>query len=276
MAAEQEHPVDSTAAVRAFWDALAPRRTGEPADFFAAGGTTLSPAELAAAGDVAGQRILQLACSTGDEAISFALLGGQVSAVDAAAAHLDTARAKAAQLDLAMDFRCADMTQLPVELTGIDLIHLSWGVLCWVADLTGFMTQLAGRLAPGGRILIAEHHPLWEVLTVTGDNQLKVSADHFGAGRRGFPDPAKGPQALAVGEDPEPAWARQVVSQVWGLGAVVSAVLAAGLRIETLDEQPEPEMWPGLGEPASWLPVTYLLVVSRPDGPASADRRSGE
>ncbi len=43
-----------------YWENLAPHRGGVRADFFAAGGTTLSNEELSVLGDVAGKRVLQL------------------------------------------------------------------------------------------------------------------------------------------------------------------------------------------------------------------------
>ena len=40
-----------------------------------------------------------------------------------------------------------------------------------------FATLVASRLAPGGSILVADHHPIWEVLAVQGPGQLTVTAD---------------------------------------------------------------------------------------------------
>lgn len=63
------------------------------------------------------------------------------------------------------------------------MIYFSWGVICWVPDLHGFARILAERLRHGGTVLMADHHPIWEVLAVRANNQLAVAGDHFGRGR---------------------------------------------------------------------------------------------
>jgi hypothetical protein len=97
------------------------------------------------------------------------------------------------------------------------------------------------------------------VLTVTGPGGLTVSGDYFGSGRDGYSDPLKAPQITQqVGVPDVPHR-----SYVWSIGRVVSAALAAGLRIRSLQEFPEVDMYPGLGVPASDLPATYLLSAVR-------------
>lgn len=85
---------------REYWEHLAPHRQGEPVQFFLDGGSALTEREIAAVGDVHGRRVLQLACSTGDEALTFAQRGAEVTAVDIAPTHLATGRAKAEALGL--------------------------------------------------------------------------------------------------------------------------------------------------------------------------------
>ncbi|WP_432948525.1 class I SAM-dependent methyltransferase [Kribbella sp. CA-253562] len=243
---------------RQYWEALAPRRLGESVEFFRAGGSALNEDEWAAVGDVRGRRVLQLACSVGDEALGFAQRGADVVAVDLAPSHLATGRAKAEALELSVDFREQDMMALPPDLTGFDLIFISWGGICWVPDLNKWAADLAERLTPGGVLVISEHHPLWEVLTVTGEHALTVSGDYFTAARDGCVDPAKAPQITR--EFAAPVQSR---SYVWGLGALVSAVLSAGLTIRSLQEFPETDMYAGLGDQAAHIPATYLLTASR-------------
>lgn len=70
-----------------YWESLAPHRLGEPVAFFQEGGSALTEDEVAAIGDVRGRRVLQLACSVGDEALTFAQCGAEVTAVDIVASH---------------------------------------------------------------------------------------------------------------------------------------------------------------------------------------------
>jgi SAM-dependent methyltransferase len=247
---------DVLAQNKAYWEALAGHRPGQPIEFFERGGSALNEDELAAVGEIRGRRVLQLACSTGDEALTLARLGADVTAVDIAPTHVETARGKAEALHLGIDFIEGDMMRLEPAIRGFDLVFISWGGLCWAPSVDAWARSVADRLNPGGRLVISEHHPLWEVLTVTESGGLIVSSDYFGTGRDGYVDPRKAPEITRrLGVPPVPHR-----SFVWSIASVVTAVLAAGLTIRSLREFPEAEMYAGLAE-ATNLPATYLLTA---------------
>jgi 2-polyprenyl-3-methyl-5-hydroxy-6-metoxy-1,4-benzoquinol methylase len=250
---------DITQSNRASWNQIHHARPGEPAAFFTSGGSALDAAEIAAAGDVAGRRVLQLACSCGDQALSWALLGAKVTAVDISEVAVSMARDKAVATGLAVDFRQADMLDLPAELTGFDLIYLSWGAICWVPDLTVFAHLVADRLAPGGSVLLADHHPIWEVLAVRGPNQLEVTADYFGRSTpRATIDNAK----LPTGARDNPT-APDFTAFIWPPSDLITSLLSAGLGLAAFRESPAPDMYSGLGLAAAQLPATYLIKATR-------------
>jgi len=252
---------EHTAVNRRGWNAIAPRRPGQPAAFFAAGGLDLDDDELRLVGDLHGRRVLQLACSSGDQVLSFANLGADATGIDIADVAIDAARAKAAEAGIRARFQRADVYDLPAGLTGFDLVAISAGGLCWMPDLDGFARVVADRLAPGGAVLVAEHHPLWEVLAVAGENRLAVSTDYFGRSTPviGDLDDAKRPVG-ARGRTDVPEFR----SFLWPVGDVVTALLGAGLRIDALVERPDPEMWSGLGDAGARLPATYLVRAVQP------------
>ncbi|MEU4194544.1 class I SAM-dependent methyltransferase [Kribbella sp. NPDC026611] len=245
---------------REYWERLAPHRLGEPVRFFLEGGSALTDPELALLGDVRGRRVLHLACSVGDEAVTFAQRGATVTAVDIAPSHLATARSKAAAVGVDVDFVEQDMMTLDPSITGFDVIYISWGGLCWVPDLTSWTHSIADRLNPGGTLLISEHHPLWEVLTVRGDNTLSITTDYFGTPRDGYTDPLKAPQITQHLGTPDLPHR----SYVHNLGAIVTATLTAGLTLTSLQELPHPESYPALGPQSTQLPATYHLTATRP------------
>ncbi|MFB6723436.1 class I SAM-dependent methyltransferase [Kribbella sp. NPDC056345] len=249
---------DITAANRVSWNAIHDARPGQPAAFFAAGGSALSAEEIAAAGDVSGHRVLQLACSCGDEALSWATLGASVTGIDISEVAIDLARAKSTESRIPVDFRRADMFDLPADLTDLDLIYLSWGAICWVPDLTTWATVIADRLRPGGSLLLADHHPIWEVLAVTGPDTLTVTTDYFG---RSTPRATINNAKLPVGAR-DTATPPPFTAFVWPPSDIITALLAAGLQLTHFTESPIPDMYPGLGAPAH-LPATYLIRATR-------------
>ncbi|WP_344211631.1 class I SAM-dependent methyltransferase [Kribbella sancticallisti] len=249
-----------TEANRASWNQIAPARHGQPADFFKSGGLVLEDFEQELAGDVRGKRILQLACSCGDEVLSWANLGATATGIDISEVAIQLAQQKATAAGIDADFRQADMYDLPPDLTNLDLIYLSWGAICWAPDLNLLAQSLTTCLSSGGSILIADHHPIWEVLAVRNENHLTVTADYFG---RTIPRPHIDDAKLPVGargtDDPPP-----FTAFIWPTSDVVMALLTAGLRLDTFTESPAPDLYPTLGPTASHLPAYYVIKATKP------------
>lgn len=257
-----------TAQNRDSWNQIAPRRHGEPAAFFRDGGSTVEDYERELAGDVTGKRVLHLACSNGDEVLSWANLGATAIGADISEVAIARAVRKADQAGIAAEFHRADMLDLPAELTDLDLIYLSFGVICWVPDLDVLAGIIARRLRQNGSVLICDHHPLWEVLTVRGDNRLTVTSDYFGRGRpRDPPDDAKRPAGARGHADPP-----QFAAFVWPVSDVVMSLVRAGLRLEAFVEDAEPAIYPGLGGAARHIPARYVIKATKTDQPRTTPR----
>jgi 2-polyprenyl-3-methyl-5-hydroxy-6-metoxy-1,4-benzoquinol methylase len=248
-----------TAANRDSWNQIAPKRDGQPASLFREGGSTLEARERELAGDVTDKRILQLACSTGDEVLSWANLGANAIGADISEVAIGKAMRKAAEAGIRAEFHCADMFDLPAGLTGLDLIYLSWGAICWAPDLDLLAGIIAERLRPQGAVLISDHHPLWEVLTVRGENHLTITGDYFGrATPRNSPDEAKQPTG-ARGETETPSFA----AFVWPVSDVVMSLVRAGLRLDAFFEAPEPAIYADLGDAAAHIPAYYTIKATK-------------
>lgn len=243
-----------TEANRRSWDLIAGRREGLPLDHFRAGGTTLETFERELAGDVKGRHVVQLACSFGDEVLSWANLGARATGVDISHVAIDTARRRAAEAGITAAFRCADMLALPDDLTDIDLFYMSWGAICWVPDLTAWATLLAAR---GRSVLLCDHHPAWEVLAVRAEDTLTVEGDYFG---RQTPNTRQDASKRPAGAEKE-----TFHPYVWPVSDVVMTLLAAGFRLDAFFEAPEPAIYPGLGQSASGLPAYYVIKATRPE-----------
>jgi SAM-dependent methyltransferase len=245
---------------RAGWNLIAPRRSGVAVERLRAGEIVLADFEVRLAGDVAGRRVVQLACSYGDEVLSWANLGARATGVDLSDVAVAKAKARAAEAGIEADFRQADMLHPPDDLVDLDLIYLSWGAICWVPDLDAFAALVAARLRPGGALLLCDHHPAWEALSVREQDRLAVVGDYFGRGRPATDqDDAKLPEG-ARGEPDAPRF----TTFVWPVSDVVMALVRAGLRLDEFFEAPEPALYAGLGEAASALPAYYVVKAVLP------------
>lgn len=94
--------------------------------------------------------ILDAGCGTGRVAIELARRGHEVTGVDSDPAMLTTARDKAPELRWVQ----ADLAQLP-ETPSFDLVLLAGNVMIFLEPGTEqrVVTELAGRLAPGGLLV---------------------------------------------------------------------------------------------------------------------------
>lgn len=103
----------------------------------------------------AGARVLDTPCGGGRHALELAARGHRVSAVDLSAEFLDAARVSAGRRGLSVDWRQADMRDLPWEgeFDGAYCLGNSFGYLGDEGD-AAFVRAVARALKPGGRLAI--------------------------------------------------------------------------------------------------------------------------
>lgn len=116
-----------------------------------------------------GQRVLDLACGTGEDAVHLGRRGVRVIAMDASAAMVDAARRKVAGARLEAE---VEVRQLSIEkLDRLDGLHFdgavsNFGAFNCLTDLATVSRALAARLTPGAVVLVCVMGPLvpWEWL----------------------------------------------------------------------------------------------------------------
>jgi 2-polyprenyl-6-hydroxyphenyl methylase/3-demethylubiquinone-9 3-methyltransferase len=101
---------------------------------------------------LAGRHALDVGCGAGLLAEPLARLGAHVTGVDAAPENVAAAKAHAAGMGLAIDYRAGELQTL--GLGTFDLVT-SMEVLEHVADKVAFVGQLASHLAPGGLLVLS-------------------------------------------------------------------------------------------------------------------------
>lgn len=201
-------------------------------DEFKTGENSLNEPELTEVGDVAGKSLLHLQCHFGQDTLSWARLGAQVTGVDFSDEAVRIATSLSQELNIPARFICCDLYESPQHLEErFDIVYTSYGVLAWLPDLMRWAQVAAHFLKPGGTFYIAEFHPF----AVTFDDEapgLIYRHPYFKQAVEGYE--VKGSYA------DRDAKVQTKISYEWDhtLGEIVSALAAAGLHIEYLHEFP--------------------------------------
>jgi SAM-dependent methyltransferase len=275
-AAEAADPRAMHAANRAAWDEAAERYEGwfdEALELIRSGGSNLFPVEHDLLGDLrvgpAGEgtsRAIHLQCAGGRDTLSLWNAGArEVIGVDVSPRMLALARRLSDATSAPARWIEADVLDTPQELdrTG-DVVYTGRGSLTWIHDLDGWAAVVARLLSPTGRFVLFEGHPAEWLFDADPDGYLTVTDyDYFGGVEASQGWAPEYIDRLSLGDD-EQHWK---FARSWTLGEIVTAVAAAGLRIERLVEYPV-DWWAGhrdlRPEDRGRIPLSFGLVASLP------------
>jgi SAM-dependent methyltransferase len=190
--------------------------------------------EAAEVGDVTGRSLLHLQCHFGQDTLSWAHRGAtRVVGLDFSERATETARELAAELGYGPDrasFVTADVYDAveAVPDTSYDIVYTGIGALNWLPDLGRWAATAASLVAPGGFLYLAEFHPLCDALDEgTGS---RITHDYFR--HDAWVDETSGTYT----DIDAPTVHNRSVEWTHTLGDVVTALAAAGLRIDFLHE----------------------------------------
>jgi 2-polyprenyl-3-methyl-5-hydroxy-6-metoxy-1,4-benzoquinol methylase len=122
----------------------------------------LLPPLLELLGDITGRRVLDAGCGEGYLARVLAARGAHVTGIDLSPRLIELARAK--DPDGNIDYRVADLSQLPPGAARYFDAAASYLVLNDVTGYRGFAATLAASLKPGGRLVLALNNPYSAVI----------------------------------------------------------------------------------------------------------------
>ena len=115
-------------------------------------------AMLSLAEPVAGERVLDLACGTGNAALLAAGSGARAVGVDSAPRLLDVARGRAQELGVEVDFLKGDLHALPVGDAAVDVVISVFGLI-FAPDPSRAVQEVARVVRPGGRVYLTAWIP---------------------------------------------------------------------------------------------------------------------
>ena len=227
---------------------------------FKEGRCSLNPVELAQVGDVRGRSLLHLQCHFGQDTLSWARLGAEVTGVDLSSEAIAQAEALKQALGLEAHFVESDVVRFGLQNgRQFDIVFTSYGVLCWLPDLSAWAEAVARSLKVGGEFHLVEFHPFCDLLS----------------GYAYFP--GGGPDVEEEGTYTENCDGTESTVVTWphSIGEVIACLLGAGLCIESFSEHPYSpyncfeglQAVPGMGyqmlHKGQQVPVLYSIKARR-------------
>ncbi len=171
--------------------------------------------------DVAGKRVLELACGGAQNSIALSRWGANVVAVDISPNQLSHARRLRLETGAAFDLVTGDMESPSMfRAESFDLVISSFG-LEFIPDLNSCSRSCAELLKPGGQLVLATVHPLTAFDWDAEGRYVRLS-DYFNPPVEVWDDP------VPEGHSPGLTFFRtieELVSTVAGTGLVVERLL---------------------------------------------------
>ncbi|OWA37451.1 SAM-dependent methyltransferase [Saccharibacillus sp. O16] len=188
-----------------------------------------------AIGSPEGKRIMNLMGSNGSKAVALSLLGASVTVVDFSPGNQQYASELAEAAGVKLNYLISDVLRLDTqEFAGtFDVVFAEMGILHYFTDLAPFMKLAQTLLAPGGRFVLRDFHPVSTKLissrgTTAKIRKHKVDGDYFDTS---LEEQEASFSKYTEGESPK------VLLRKWNLGEIVTAVAQNGLRIVSLKEE---------------------------------------
>lgn len=196
---------------------------------FLKGNSSLKKIELCMLGDLRGKSVLHLQCHFGQDSISLARLGANVTGVDLSNIAINNARKLAvdANAEGAVEFICCDIYNLPSHLKGkFDTVFTSYGTIGWLPDLDKWARVISGFLKPGGSFIFVEFHP---VVWMFDQDFSKIAYRYFNSEAI-----IETETSTYTAKDDE--LITENVTWNHSLGEVLSNLISNGLRIVSFEE----------------------------------------
>ena len=130
----------------------------------------VAAAVVALAAPRAGERLLDIACGTGNGALLAAARGAEAVGVDVAPRLIGVAEDRAAAAGLELELLVGDAQAMPVADASFDVAISIFGVI-FAPDPAQAMAELARVLRPGGRAYVSAwvpSGPIHDMLTILG------------------------------------------------------------------------------------------------------------
>lgn len=128
-------------------------------------------------GDIKGKRILHLQCHFGQDSISLARLGAEVTAIDLSPKSIEFACKMNEELSTSVNFICCNVYDVLEKVEGtFDMVFSTFGTICWLPDLEEWARIINAKLNPRGSLYLVEFHP---TLYMFDFKSAEIKYDYF-------------------------------------------------------------------------------------------------
>lgn len=128
---------------------------------FKKGKSSLNEIELDLLGDIKDRKILHLQCHFGQDTLSLARMGADVTGVDLSDRAIKTANELSNELNVNARFIESDILKLSeVHSEKYDIVFASYGVLGWHPTAKKWFNEASKFVKPGGKLILVEFHPI--------------------------------------------------------------------------------------------------------------------
>lgn len=194
---------------------------------FINGNNSLKDIELKLLGDVSGKSILHLQCHFGQDSLSLARMGANVTAVDFSEKAIQRAKELANTINVAAEFICCNIYDLPSYLNKqFDIVFTSYGTIGWLPDVDNWAKIVSRFLKPGGDFVFVEFHP---VVWMFDDEFEKIGYNYFNTGP--IVETYNGTYA-----DQSAPISQEYVMWNHGMGEVIQSLVTNQLSITSMEE----------------------------------------
>ncbi|MEN9972777.1 MAG: hypothetical protein RIS20_1124 [Bacteroidota bacterium] len=198
-------------------------------DAFRVGKSSLKEIELALLGDIKGKSVLHLQCHFGQDTLSLARMGAQVTGIDFSDKAIDEAKNLAAELSIDAEFICCDIYSAPEHLQEkFDIVYTTYGTIGWLPHVSKWAEIIAHFLKTNGQFIFVDFHP---VVWMFDDNFKHVAYNYFQE------DPII-EEVSGSYADKEIQITDTTITWNHGLSEVYQALQRAGLTIDHFSEYP--------------------------------------
>ena len=134
---------------------------------FKTGECSLNEIELRALGNLKNKTLLHLQCHFGQDSISLARRGANVTAVDFSESAIREAVKTSTEVNVPVKFIESDVLKLNIK-NKFNIVFSSYGTIGWLPDLNKWGEIISNHLKKNGEFILTEFHPFCQMIQDDG------------------------------------------------------------------------------------------------------------